>query len=177
MFKIFDNFVAYDKNKQPYTFSLEKHTETANLHAGVTEAGFALKSIGNRFILNSPGFTTGKLDANFAISYPYESTLRFQIIFGYDKKSRTGSAVQFTYDMGDCLTAELVSVKNGEYTPVSGSIDRRWRLPKSGYPHLSVDIKQNETVASIDDVVFRFEHTAEKDCSQSTEIRLSASLS
>lgn len=100
MFKIFDNFVAYDKNKQPYTFSLEKHTETANLHARVTEAGFALKSIGNRFILNSPGFTTGKLDANFAISYPYESTLRFQIIFGYDKKSRTGSAVQFTYDMG-----------------------------------------------------------------------------
>ncbi len=31
MFKLFDDFTAYDANRQPYIFSLEKHTETANL--------------------------------------------------------------------------------------------------------------------------------------------------
>lgn len=50
MFKVFDSFKAFDENCQPYTFSVERHTETANLHAGVTADGFSLKSVGNRHI-------------------------------------------------------------------------------------------------------------------------------
>mgnify|MGYP004625088791 CR=1 FL=1 len=68
MFEIFDNFKAYDENRQPYTFSVERHTETANLHAGVTEEGFSLKSIGNRHILNSPVFSKCEFKMNFKIS-------------------------------------------------------------------------------------------------------------
>lgn len=36
MFELFDSFRAYDENKEPYTLTLEQHTETANLHAGVS---------------------------------------------------------------------------------------------------------------------------------------------
>lgn len=86
MFEIYDNFTAFDDNKIPYTVSCERHTETANLHAGVTDAGFALKSVGNRFILHTPAFQTGVFSADLTFSYPQEIDPCIQLIFGYCKK-------------------------------------------------------------------------------------------
>ena len=49
MFILSDDFKTHDDNLQPYSFSVERHTEIEDLHAAVDERGFVLKSIGNRF--------------------------------------------------------------------------------------------------------------------------------
>lgn len=160
LFRLSDNFIAYDKNRQPYTFSCEKHTETENLHAGVTENGFALKSIGNRFLLNTPPFTVGTFDADFTISYPYEIDPCFQLLFGYDKQTRVGYGLQFTYHIGKSLCTELISVQNGEYTALSAAVEADWVLPENGYAHLTLEIRSDAVTAHVGEALFCFKHTA-----------------
>lgn len=157
MFDIKDDFTSYNQNKIPYSFSVERHTETANLHAGITEKGFALKSVGNRFILNSPEFKNAVFKMNFTISYPQEIDPCFQIIFGYDKRTRIGSAIQITYNIKEkLLYAVLVSVKNSEYTPVSDTFEKAWELPQSGYTLLTFEVNNYEIQLKIDDAEFAF---------------------
>lgn len=156
MFRIFDNFKAFDKNKQPYTFSVEKHTETANLRAGVTERGFALKAVGNRFILNSPCFKTGVFKTSFTISYPYEKNPSFQILFAYDKVHRTGKALQITYALGEKICVALAELESGVFTPISEEKSEKWVLPENGYENLTLEIKENSVSLEIGNAKFDF---------------------
>lgn len=156
MFKLYDAFTAIDNNKQPYSVSFERHTETANLHAGVTERGFALKSLGNRIILNSPKFQTGLFSMDFSISFPYEINPCFQLIFDYDKVSRTGLALQFIYDAEKGVSAELVSVKNSSYTPVSGKCEASCTISENSYTTLVLKIEKDGVVCRIGEAEFAF---------------------
>lgn len=161
MFKISDNFIAYDNNKQPYTFSCERHTETANLHAAVTNKGFSMKSIGNRFILNSPKFSTAVFRTSIRISFPFEINPCFRLIFGYDKETRTGKAIQFTYDTSiGKLSAVLVAVNNGIYTPISDTVDKEFILCENEFTPLTLSIHQNETECIFGETIFIFKHAA-----------------
>ena len=54
MFRLADKFDLYDANSIPHTLRPELHSATQNLHASVDERGFALKSIGNRWVLKTP---------------------------------------------------------------------------------------------------------------------------
>lgn len=154
MFNLADDFTAFDENKQPYSFSVERHTETANLHAGVTEDGFEMKSVGNRFILNSPRFKTGVFEMDFTISYPYEVNPCFMLIIGYDKMKRSGIALKLFYDIGaNKLSAQIVSL-DGKI--LSDMVEREWHLQKSG-AHLALCIEDKFIKCTVDDVVFEFD--------------------
>lgn len=157
MFTINDNFTSYNQNRIPYTFSVERHTETANLHAGVTKDGFSLKSIGNRFILNSPEFENAVFKTELMISYPLEIDPCFRLIFGYDKKSRTGNAVQITYHIEEkALSAVLVAVENGQYTCISEVCKQNWFLPVDRPVQLSLEISDGKIDLKADDAEFLF---------------------
>ncbi len=156
MYTIFDDFSAFDENRQPYSFTVERHTETANLHAGVTPQGFALKSVGNRFILNAPTFTNGNFDMRFKISYPYEIDPVFCILFGYDKKRREGLGVQITYRIGKALSVVLVSVKNSEYTEISDSLEAEQTLSEEEWTKLSIQIREQSVRLQINGSLFEF---------------------
>ena len=62
MFHLTDDFRACDANRQPYSFQVERHTETENLHAWVRDSCFCLSSVGNRHILNVPAFSEGRFE-------------------------------------------------------------------------------------------------------------------
>lgn len=157
MFTINDNFTSYNQNRIPYTFSVERCTETANLHAGVTKDGFSLKSIGNRFILNSPEFENAVFKTDLLISYPLEIDPCFRLIFGYDKKSRTGNAVQITYHIEEkSLSAVLVAVENGQYTCISEVYTQNWLLPVDKPVRLSLEISDSKIDLKADDAEFLF---------------------
>lgn len=157
MFQITDHFTAYDTNKLPYSFSPEQHVETANFRAGITEEGFSLKAIGNRFLLHSPKFVSGTFEMNFSISYPYETNPCFQIIFGYNKETRTGQALQFVYTIGKSLSVTLVSVQNGTYLPLSDSIQKPWILPEHVSARCVLKIDSDSVCCTVDDLCFSFE--------------------
>lgn len=162
MFKISDNFSAFDGNKQPYSFAVERHTETANLHSGVTERGFSLKSIGNRYILNSPAFANGTFEMNFMITYPFEIDPVFYILFGYDEKHRAGWGVQITYHIGRALSAVLVSVKNGKYTEMSEPCEIQQVLTDGEWAKLYIEICSKYVILKINNGKFKFNCDADK---------------
>ncbi len=121
MFNLYDDFMAYDENMQPYSFSVERHTETANLHSGISNGGFALKSIGNRYILNTSIFKTCKFSFNFKATYIEDSSFNFRVIVGYDEVSRSGKCIDFRfnapnkneiiiYDMDNCVFQDKLTV-------------------------------------------------------------------
>ena len=68
MYRLYDDFRACDDNRQPYSFSVEKHTPIDNMHAWVKDECFCMASIGNRYILNTPGFTSGSFAMNLLVS-------------------------------------------------------------------------------------------------------------
>lgn len=156
MFEIFDNFKAYDENHQPYTFSVERHTETANLHAGVTEEGFSLKSIGNRHILNSPVFLKCEFKMNFKITYPFEIDPEFIIAFGYDEKTRTGMAFRIKYDTSGKLCVDLIKVKNSLYERISDTKSVSWHMPENDFLRLNLKIDPDSVSCEIDGMNFSF---------------------
>ncbi len=116
MFRLYDEFRSFDENRQPYSLTAERHTETANLHAGVTEMGFSLKSVGNRHILNSPPFVSGELSFCFRINYMQEIAPEFSVLFGYDTEKRRGSGIRVHYDLAGALTVSLIETEKSLVT-------------------------------------------------------------
>ncbi len=96
-FQITDTFQAYDANKQPYSFTVVRCTETANLHARVENDSFHLASIGNRHVLNTPTFRLGKLEMAFHFNYMEVYNPGFTILFHYDEATRKGHGIRFDY--------------------------------------------------------------------------------
>lgn len=156
MFKVFDSFKAFDENCQPYTFSVERHTETANLHAGVTADGFSLKSVGNRHILNSPAFSTGEFKMNFKITLPYEINPEFIIAFQYDEKTRSGKAIRIVYDTSGKLCIDLIEVKNSEYRQISEGKSVSWHMPENDFVGLVLKIESESVSCCVDGMNFSF---------------------
>lgn len=115
MFSIVDDFRSSDVNKQPYSFSIERHTPIDNMHAWVDNDSFHMASIGNRYILNSPVFLNGEFNMSFKISYMSTIRPKFFIFFGYDEVSRCGYGISFAYDLANTITLCLVEVYN-KYT-------------------------------------------------------------
>ncbi len=111
MFQLKDTFRSCDHNRQPYTFHVERHTETANLHSGVIENGFSLKSVGNRHILNTPDVTSGKWRMDFRINYMDVMDPEFILFFGYDEVRRAGMGVRLHYHLNGELDIGLISVE------------------------------------------------------------------
>ncbi len=110
MYLLKDSFHTHDANKQPYSFAVERHTETANLHAWVQEDGFHLASVGNRHILNTPAFTHGTLEMTFGFNCMEEIRPGFILMFQYDEASRKGLGVRFDYDLTSAFEIALVEV-------------------------------------------------------------------
>lgn len=135
MFQLQDTFRSYDANRQPYSFHVERHTETANLHSGVIESGFSLKSVGNRHILNTPNITSGKWSMDFHINYMEVMDPEFLLFFQYDEIKRAGMGVRLRYRLNGGLDVGLVSVEKSLIREVEKKTyaDVRW--------------KENETVS------------------------------
>ncbi len=116
MYKLFDDFRASDANKQPYSFTVERHTPTDNLHAWVEDDVFHMASVGNRMVLNTPQFKKGTFEMRFKISYMSEISIKVRVLFGYDERTRQGNAVYFYYDLQNTVTLSLVNIHNSHVT-------------------------------------------------------------
>lgn len=110
MFKLYDNFVSCDTNRQPYSFSAERHTPIDNMHAWVKEGVFNMASIGNVYVMNTPKFATGTFRMNFKITYMAEFGPQFNVFFSYDEKTRVGRGIKFYYDLKDTLKISLMDI-------------------------------------------------------------------
>lgn len=121
MFTLVDDFRASDENKQPYSFSIERHTAIDNMHAWVKGDCFYMASIGNRYILNTPAFLNGEFQMSFKISYMSEIQPRFSLFFGYEVASRCGYAINFAYDLKNKVTISLNSVCNNDTSVIEQS--------------------------------------------------------
>ncbi len=119
MFSLTDSFRAYDENKQPYSFYVERHTETANLHAWVENDRFHLSSIGNRHILSAPAFTLGRFEMDFMFNYMDVFKTNFTVFFGYDEATRRGLGLKFVYDLDLSLEITLSAVEGGVFSPIA----------------------------------------------------------
>ncbi len=163
MYILFDDFRASDENKQPYSFSAERHTPIENLHTWVKDDTFHLASIGNRLILNTPKFLNGEFAMNFKITYMSEIRPKFMIFFGYDECTRKGNAIYFTYDLENTVTISLLSVHNN-YVTVLESADTHIDSPliEDTYYLYELKAEDNKVCGSIAGVNFSFAVDAKK---------------
>jgi len=116
MFSLSDNFRSYDKKRQPYSFSLEQHTQIQNYHARVTPDGFALLSVGNRHILNAPAMRSFLFSMDFYITYMKEFDPVFTVLFRYDRNRRQGYGIRIRYSLSGFLVLDLVHVEKSLVT-------------------------------------------------------------
>lgn len=110
MYTLFENFALCDENKQPYSFSAEKHTFVDNLHAWVEDETFKMSSIGNVYILNTPRVQCGRFNMRYLITYMTEIEPRFTVYFSYNEKTREGMGIQYNYDLKNTLKISLVKI-------------------------------------------------------------------
>ncbi len=158
MFKIYDCFSNCDENKQPYSFSVERHTPTENLHAWVKNDRFYMSSIGNRYILNTPPFETGRFDMNFSLTFLEEINPSFVVIFQYDEKFRKGVGLQFTYDLSGSFEISVVSVEKGAFNVILRGEQQKVALldENNSYP-LHIDIDEKMVSGSVAGAEFRYD--------------------
>lgn len=116
MFSLSDSFRSYDKKGQPYSFSLEQHTQIQNYHARVIPEGFALRSVGNRHILNAPAMQDFFFSMDFHITYMEEFDPVFTVLFHYDQEHRKGHGLRIRYRLTGDLTLELVYLERSLVT-------------------------------------------------------------
>ncbi len=163
MFKIKDNFKSFNENQMPYSFCIERHTETENLHIGIDDDGFSLKSVGNRFILNTPLFSTGEFEALFKVTFPQEFNPEFYIILQYNPQSRCGMALKITCDLKkNCPYVSLVGVDKEVFTVTDSKKLEGVGVNDEGFLKLRLTIGENSLLCVINDAEAHFEYKAEK---------------
>ena len=119
MYQLIDDFRACDENRQPYSFRVERHTETANLHAWVRDERFHLSSVGNRHVLNVPAFRRGTFEMAFRFTYMEEFDPGFTVFIRYDPAGRKGQALRFTYSREGRVTVSMLEADRTSMTPLS----------------------------------------------------------
>ena len=127
MYQLIDDFRACDDNRQPYSFQVERHTETENLHAWVRDERFHLASIGNRHLLNAPAFRQGAFEMWFQFTYMEEFDPNFTVFFGYDPAARAGQGLRFVCDLRGGVEVSLLETDRSRVTILS---TQRLRLPE-----------------------------------------------
>lgn len=110
MFILKDSFKTCDDNLQPYTMSAERHTEISDMHSGVDERGFSLRSVGNRYIFTTPKLSEFELDMTYEYTFMEEYNPEFSVFFGYDTKSRKGRGLKFVYSLNGGMTVFRVLI-------------------------------------------------------------------
>lgn len=110
MFKLSDTFKLCDDNKQPYSVHTERHSEIFDLHAGVDERGFVLRSIGNRFLLQTPSLKTFTFELKYYYTFVSEFDPPFNVLFGYDPACRTGIGLNILPHLSGGVTVSLIKV-------------------------------------------------------------------
>jgi len=150
MFQIQDSFIAYDKNKQPYSFTVERHTETDNFHAGVIEEGFSLKSVGNRHILNTPKFHTGTFFAEFKATFLKEFDPEFLLLFHYQEEVRKGEGIRIRCRLDGLLEMELVSVEGSSIVVQAQKSFTDFYLSEESFLPLTLEIREDRISCCVD---------------------------
>ncbi|MBR1970732.1 MAG: hypothetical protein IKA17_10320 [Clostridia bacterium] len=110
MYQINEKFVSFDDNLLPYTLKPELHTTIRDFHAATDERGFVMKSIGNRWIIETPEIENFDFNITFAYTFLKEFNPRIHIFFGYNKKSRTGQGLQLIYHLNGGMTVNYITV-------------------------------------------------------------------
>lgn len=158
MYRLYDNFVSGDDNKQPYSFSLERHTPIDNLHTRVENNTFNMASIGNVYILNTPPVESGHFETKFKITYMAEFGPDFTVFFGYDEKTRKGYGIRFYYDLKDSITVDLMKIDISERRCIE-SVSHKITAPftEDTYYTFELDIKDNMVSAKIAGYEYQFD--------------------
>lgn len=110
MFKLEDSFKTCDDNLQPYTMRAERHTEILDMHTGVDERGFSMRSVGNRYIFNTPSLKDFEFKMVYAYTFMEEYNPAYNIIWGYDTKLRTGYGLRFEYSLDGGMTVSYIKL-------------------------------------------------------------------
>lgn len=158
MYKLFDDFRGADENKQPYSFSVERHTPTDHLHAWVENDIFHMASVGNRMVLNTPNFKNGTFEMQFKVSYMSEIPIKFFVAFGYDEPSRKGHAIYLHYDLENKVTISLAKIHNNLITILESKenhIDTT--LSEESFYLYRLQVEDNTVSGSIAGVEFSFD--------------------
>lgn len=162
MFILSDDFKTHDDNLQPYSFSVERHTAIEDLHASVDERGFVLKSIGNRFILNSPKLNNFGLSLKFGFTFLAEFNPVFNVLFSYDKKSRCGQGLKVTYDLEGKLIFSLINLSKMKITECESICLEDFKLQEGNITELKIKVKGNMLFVSLGDKLLEFNIKDEK---------------
>lgn len=161
MFRIKDNFKSCTENQIPHSFSVERHSEIANLHIGVDDDGFSLKSVGNRFVLNTPSFVTGVFEAVFKVTFPQEFNPEFYVIFQYNRHSRQGTALKITCDLKrNCPVVSLAEVKGEVFAFADGIALEGVGIGNEEFVRLRVVVNNDSLVCFVNDAEACFEYNA-----------------
>ncbi|MBR5157775.1 MAG: hypothetical protein IKW59_08425 [Clostridia bacterium] len=149
MFELKDHFTGHDENLQPYSFELEKHTYVENLHAAVHDKHFHMKSVGNRYVLNTPKFKTGSFRTEFLITFLKEYDPCFTVFFQYDKKTRRGLGLRFTFALSGTLAVALIKQEEHRSAALSEKVLNDFNLDETKFLPLNIDIDENEISCAI----------------------------
>lgn len=157
MFQLKDTFRSYDKNRQPYTFHVERHTETENLHAGAVEGGFSLKSVGNRHILNTPDVVSGRWSMDFHINYMEVMDPEFVLFFGYDEIRRAGMGIRLHYHLNGGLEIGLVSVDKSLISEIEKKTYESVRWAENETISLELNVREQGVACAVSGICAEFE--------------------
>ncbi len=161
MFQLTDNFISHDYNLQPYSFEIERHTGTENLHTGVHDGYFHLKSIGNRYILRTPAIRTGKLEFDMQFNYMQEHDPYFTVFFQYNKQTRSGMGVRVRCHLTGGLTVELVKEQDNHTTAVATLKADDFTVGEMESKHLCVELGDDFVTCAVEDKRFSFAYRPE----------------
>ena len=149
MFELKDSFMGHDENIQPYSFELEQHTYVENLHAGVHDKQFHMKSVGNRYVLNTPKFKTGCFRTEFLITFLKEYDPCFTVFFQYNRKTRCGLGLCFTFELSGTLHVALIKQEEHHSTTLTEKVLNDFNLDETKFLPLNIDIDESEVSCAI----------------------------
>jgi len=105
VYERYENFSIKDINNASYFFDVEKESRYSRLQGRIKENAYQISNDGSKHFFKIPKLSNFKLNivGNFVV--PCNESKRLQLVFGYDRKTRIGYAVELGFLPENC-TAE-----------------------------------------------------------------------
>ena len=154
MFRLYDTFEEYDDRKQSYAFDIEKSSDLSHLHAHTGADGYYLDCPGNKYLLRTPKVH----DFALAISVRYTMLTNFdtdvRIHFGYDRRERTGYALELEWKLDGTIAAHLLRIADVHEERISTLDVGHADLAEGQWYPITVKIKGTTLQGSVAGVCF-----------------------
>nr|MBQ4318047.1 hypothetical protein [Clostridia bacterium] len=157
MFKLSEAFKECNEKRQSHSFIIEYSSDLEHMHGHTGDDGYYFDCPGNRYILRTPKLHDFSLALSVRYTMLTNRNTDVRIHFGYDRRTRTGYALELEWRLTGTIILRVLSIDNIHATCIrtleAGKVD----LCEDTWYEIAINVSGKSLKGSVGGLMFALE--------------------